>query len=99
MTESDAKLHWVSEDFLIKHQVQDWTELPLWHSSQRNMPGFLNVSTEKACASGLTLRPLADTVSDILEWDTKRVNPPQIGLNREKEQELLRLWQHENRQS
>jgi 2'-hydroxyisoflavone reductase len=93
VTQIDSKLHWASEDFLIKHQVQDWVELPLWLSSPRNMPGFLNVSIEKACAAGLTLRPIADTINAILEWDAqKSVDSSQVGLSREKEQELLRLW-------
>jgi 2'-hydroxyisoflavone reductase len=92
--QAHVKFHWVSEDFLIKHQVQDWVELPLWLSSQRNMPGFLNVSTEKACASGLNLRPLADTIADTLAWDASRATiPSQAGLSREKEKMLLDLWQ------
>ncbi len=95
VTQANAQLHWVSEDFLNEHQVQDWVELPLWLSSRRKMPGFLNVSTEKASALGLTLRPLSHTIADILEWDEHRVNSIQAGLNREKEEELLRLWRLE----
>jgi 2'-hydroxyisoflavone reductase len=73
--------------------VQDWVELPLWLSSERNMPGFLNVSTEKAWRSGLNPRSLADTIADILEWDAQRVDiPSQVGLSREKEKMLLDLW-------
>src|ERR1700722_1401667 len=87
VTQTEATLHWVSEEFLIEHQVQDWVELPLWLSSQRNMPGFLNVSIEKAATAGLTLRPLAETLSAILDWDAQRENVgPQVGLDREKEQ-------------
>jgi 2'-hydroxyisoflavone reductase len=96
VTQTDATLHWVSEDFLIKHQVQDWVELPLWLSSLRNMPRFLNVSTGKACTAGLNLRPLADTITDLLEWDAHRENvPPQASLSREKEQKLLQAWHAE----
>jgi 2'-hydroxyisoflavone reductase len=92
VTQADAIIHWASEDFLIRHHVQDWVELPLWLSSKRNMPGFLNVSIEKALASGLNLRPLGNTIADLLEWDAQRVNAPQTGLSREKEQELIQLW-------
>jgi len=95
VTHADAKLHWSSEDFLIKHQVQDWVEVPLWLSSERNMPGFLNVSIEKAWCLGLNPRPLADTIADTLEWDAQRVDiSSQVGLSREKEKMLLELWQN-----
>ena len=96
MTQTDATIHWVSEDFLIKHQVQDWVELPLWLSNQRNMPGFLNVNIQKAYAVGLTLRPIADTITSILEWDAQRISILlQTSLDREKEQNLLKLWKVE----
>jgi hypothetical protein len=62
------------------------------------MPGFLNISTVKAC-SGLALRPLSNTITDILEWDAQRVNSQQFGLSREKEQVVLKLWQLENMES
>ncbi len=93
VTQADANIHWVSENFLIKYQVEDWAELPLWLSSQRKMPGFLRISAKKACAMGLTFRPLAETIRAILEWDAKRQNViPKAGLNREKERKLLELW-------
>ena len=96
VTRVDATLHWVSEDFLLKHQVQDWVELPLWLSSERNMPGFLNVSTAKARLQGLTIRPLSETIRATLEWDAGRTDAVhQCGLSREREQELLRLWEQE----
>lgn len=95
VTQADAIIHWVSEDFLIKHQVGDWGELPLWISSQRKMPGFLHVSAKKACAMGLTFRSLAETIKATLEWDARRQNvAPRAGLNREKERKLLELWQN-----
>lgn len=94
--QTDATIHWVSEDFLTKHQVQDWVELPLWLSSQRNMSGFLNVEIQKAYAAGLTFCPIADTITSILKWDAQRVNTlPQTSLNREREQNLFKLWQIE----
>ncbi len=94
VTQSDATIHWVSEDFLIEHQVGDWVELPLWLSSQRKIPGFLHISSKKACGMGLASRPLAETISATLEWNAKRQNVvPKAGLNREQERKLLELWQ------
>jgi len=94
VSQSDVTLHWVSEDFLIEHHVQDWIELPMWLSSARNMPGFFNVNTDKATQAGLAIRPLCDTIAATLKWDTERENVTrQFGLSEEREQELLELWQ------
>lgn len=86
-------LTWVSEDFLIQHQIQDWTELPLWLSYKRNMPGFLNVDANKAVQTGLTFRPLSETLSAILDWESRRGSKRRIGLAPEKEQALLKQWE------
>jgi 2'-hydroxyisoflavone reductase len=93
MSTNDSSLTWVSEDFLIKHQIQDWVELPLWLSYKRTMPGFLNININKALQAGLTFRPLSETLSAIIAWDTTRESrSEQIGLNRDKERTLLNLW-------
>ncbi|MBS0652386.1 MAG: SDR family oxidoreductase [Verrucomicrobia bacterium] len=92
-TQSD--LTWASEDFLINHNIQDWTELPLWLSSRRNMPGFLNVNVDKAVQAGLKFRPLSETLNAILDWDERRGKKERIGLDPEKEQTLLNLWKEE----
>lgn len=76
--------------------MQDWVELPLWLSSQRKMPGFLNVSIQKALKAGLTLRPISDTITSILEWDAEQDDlSQQMSLSRVKERNLLQLWQAE----
>jgi 2'-hydroxyisoflavone reductase len=89
----EVTLNWASEDFLIEHHVQDWVELPLWLSKERNMPGFLNIDCRKGIEAGLTFRPLSETIAAILEWDFSRgkgENRP--GLDREKERRLLSIW-------
>lgn len=84
---------WVSEDFLIQHQIQDWTEIPLWLSYKRNMPGFLSINILKALQAGLTFRPLSNTLRSILDWNKeKEIQKEKIGLTQEKEQNLLNLW-------
>ena len=93
LSDKEVWLTWVNEDFLIQHSVQDWVELPLWLSYQRNMPGFLNVDSRKAIQAGLTFRPLTHTISAIIDWEkhNKKDDVP-IGIDRKKEQDLLRLW-------
>ncbi|MGA8164197.1 MAG: hypothetical protein WB791_04125 [Waddliaceae bacterium] len=68
-------------------------ELPLWLSSVRNMPGFLNINAQKAVQAGLTFRPLSAIIESILKWNSLREHvAKQAGLDREKEKELLQLW-------
>lgn len=88
-----VEVKWIDEEFLLKHHVQDWSELPLWLSSKRNMPGFQHINTEKAIQAGLTFRPLSETIKATLEWSALRnQSSKQAGLNREKETELIGLW-------
>jgi len=90
---TDSKITWTSEDFLLKHEVQDWVELPLWLSSKRKMPCFLKVSNKKAIKAGLTFSPLSRTIADILTWEARREGAiPGSGLSRDREKNLLELW-------
>lgn len=93
-SKKDVTIEWVDEDFLIKNDLQDWVEIPLWLSYKRNMPGFFDINMQKAIQSGLTFRPLSETISSILAWDSSRKNiKREAGLDREKEKELLLLWE------
>jgi 2'-hydroxyisoflavone reductase len=91
-TSAPVQFTWVSEDFLQEHGVRPWSDLPSW------IPGdpLMNVSIDRALAAGLTFRPLAVTVRDLLEWDRgrpagSRTGPPP-GLAPEREKELLAEW-------
>ncbi len=89
----EVQLCWVQEKFLLDQQVRDWSDLPLWLSSERKMPGFMQIHSRKAIQAGLTFRPLSETIRDTLAWDCEVHNPqPPPGLKREKEQELLEKW-------
>jgi 2'-hydroxyisoflavone reductase len=100
---SDARLTWVSEEFLLEKEVGPWIELPLWiPESDRDMLGFADVDCGRAIAAGLTFRDLAATVRDTLAWnaarpDGEQVEPsralqPRAGLKPEREAELLQAW-------
>lgn len=89
---SDARFTWVDEKFLLEHEAQPWTELPLWiPESDGENAGMSAVSIQRALEAGLTFRPLADTVQATLAWAATR--PPdyvlRAGLSREKEAQLL----------
>ena len=38
VTNSDANFTWVPSDFILKHKIEPWTELPIWISPE--MYGF-----------------------------------------------------------
>ncbi len=91
---SDARFTWVPDAFLVEREVQPWMGLPLWIPDDPDSRGFNQVNVAKAIASGLTFRPLADTVRDTLSWDQTRSadHPWRAGIPREREAELLAAW-------
>ena len=91
-TSAPVRFTWVPESFLAEHRVRPWSDLPAW------IPGDPQtwVGIERSLEAGLTFRPLADTVRDLLAWDRERptgarVGPPP-GLTPERERELLEAW-------
>ncbi len=83
----------VSPAFLDEQQVG----LPIWVPSKDNpYAGYGAVSNERAIAAGLTFRPLATTVQDLLAWfhslPAERQAKLGAGITREKEAELLKAW-------
>jgi 2'-hydroxyisoflavone reductase len=86
---SDARFRWTDDELLIERGVQPWTELPLWVPEAYN--GIFETRNDKAIASGLSFRTLAETTDDVLRWDaTRRQDAPmKAGLARERERELL----------
>ncbi len=91
VTGSDAAFIWADEDFLNRHEVAPWMDLPLWLPAE--LDGMSQVSVDRAIAAGLAFRPLADTIRDTLAWANSR--PPdhqwRAGLTPEREAELLHL--------
>lgn len=92
-TRSGANLVWVDESFLLSHGVTPWTELPLWVPEGED--SVVRASPGRAVATGLTFRPLHDTVVTTLAW-TKQSGlgrPLRAGLTRERETDLLAAWE------
>jgi 2'-hydroxyisoflavone reductase len=83
----------VPEAFLEEQRV----DLPIWVSSKAGpFAGYGQVSNARAIAAGLTFRPLATTVSDLLDWfsslPAERQAELRAGISREREAELLAAW-------
>jgi len=81
---------WVDEQFFIDRHLDNWDKLPLWLSSKSNMVGLFNIDCRKALDSGLSYRPLSETISDTLNWDDQRIDRSmRVGLSHEEEGNLL----------
>ncbi len=95
-TGSDATCTRVDSDWLLAHDVQFWTELPLWAPASA-APSAWKHDNAAAQAAGLRWRPLAETVADTWAWQRDlpvRWAPTERapGLPAEREAELLRAW-------
>jgi nucleoside-diphosphate-sugar epimerase len=63
-TVSGAELVWLSDEQLRSVETEPWNELPLWAPIDE-MPGAWRIGTERAQATGLRCRPVAETVRDV----------------------------------
>jgi 2'-hydroxyisoflavone reductase len=84
-------VRWVDDEFLTAHEVAPFMDLPLWIPPSENLPGLLNFNVRRALDTGLTIRPLAETVRDTLAWARTRPadHKPRAGITAEREAELL----------
>ena len=97
VTGSDAELVWVDGEFLIEQGEQSYDGMPPFLD---NALGLIDMNRQKAIKAGLTFRPLADTITDSLEWDAERdldapipfPLPVRVGPSLEREKELLEAW-------
>ena len=95
-THSDANFKWVPSDFILKHEIQPWSELPIWISP--DMYGFYGFDTAKAKAAGLKCRPMSETVTDTWLSISTEVQPElpagriAPGISRDKELDVLTAW-------
>jgi 2'-hydroxyisoflavone reductase len=92
VSRSSARLHWISEAFLLENGVQPWSELPLWiPENDPESAGMEQVNVQKAILAGLTFRTMEDTVQSTLDWANARPadHAWRAGLTREKEAEIL----------
>ena len=94
-TGGNATFTWVSSDFLEKHEVAPWKDLPVWVPNDGEV-GFTQISSAKAIAAGLTFRSVAATAKDTLAWfktlPEDRRGKLQAGITMDKEKELLAAW-------
>lgn len=83
----------VDPSFLEANEVG----LPIWVSAKAGpYSGYGRVSNARALAAGLSFRPLATTVADLLDWfrslPAERQATLRAGISREREAEVLAKW-------
>lgn len=83
---------WVPAPFLETQGVLPWKDLPAWVPPHSDSAGFTQISNRKALGLGLALRPVEETVSDILAWRRQQPQPLATGLTPQKEREVLALF-------
>ncbi|GAB2818763.1 NAD-dependent epimerase/dehydratase family protein [Streptomyces daliensis] len=91
VTDSTGRLVWAPHELLTEHDVQQWTELPLW----RTHAGVWAVASTAAQRAGLVCRPLAETVAATWSWMRQGGTPvdhprwAEQGISEEKEAKIL----------
>ena len=94
--DSKATFTFVPADFLEKHEVAPWTDMPVWVPPDKEAGGISSVSNKRAIEKGLTFRPLAETARDTLKWlkmqGEARQKKLHAGLTKEREEEVLAAW-------
>lgn len=81
---------WADEQWLLDQEVAPWSDLPAWIPSFWDGAGLDKTSNAKAQAAGFKMRPLQQTVEDVLQWDKARGLPElKAGLKAEREQNLI----------
>ena len=95
-TTRPTKFNWVPIPFLREHDVQPYSDMPIWLPDDP----LSAVDNSLAIASGLSFRPLAETVSDTLKWHKTRPAEQQaelkIGIKPDREKEVLQAWRRGN---
>ncbi|MQS11160.1 NAD-dependent epimerase/dehydratase family protein [Streptomyces kaniharaensis] len=96
-TGSDAELCWTDPERIVAAGVEPWTELPIWVAPGELYDYLHNTSVARAVADGLRCRPVTETVEDTWAWlrsiggsAPQRADRPNVGLDPEREAELLK---------
>lgn len=87
-----TELSWVEASFLLE-QGFDGAALPLWAEGEGDASNLSTANPGAAFATGLTPRPLRQTVADIRAEDrTPGTGRPGVGISAEREAEVLTRW-------
>ena len=96
VSKSNANFKWAPVDFLAKHNVSPWIDMPVWVPDSSEDAGFSRVDISKALSAGLKFTDLSETIRDTLKWEFERPENHEwkAGLKPEREKELINLLNH-----
>lgn len=97
VTGGDARFTHPSAEFLAAQGVRAWADLPAWVPGDGPTAGFSRRSNRRALAAGLSFRPLAETIGELLEWHAARPEAergPRLraGIDPAREAAVLAAW-------
>jgi 2'-hydroxyisoflavone reductase len=88
VSSSDASFVWIHGRFLLEQGIEQWMGLPMWIEDEADK-GLHRADISRATETGLTHRPLAETVGATLELAE---TTDTAGLSPEREAALLEAW-------
>jgi 2'-hydroxyisoflavone reductase len=94
--DAQATFTWVPASLLEAQKVAPWSDMPAWVPTDGEAGAMMRAEIRPALDTGLTFRPLAETVRDTLAWfDTlpaERQATLRAGLAAERENAVLEAW-------
>jgi hypothetical protein len=92
VTGADAELVWVSPEAIEEAGISPWIELPIWLPQDEEYGGMHDSDVSAAVGTGLTFRPMPETVADTWTWLQTEGDPEprhRLGLDPDKERRVL----------
>jgi len=95
VTGSKAQLVWVPPEVIEAAGIRPWTELPVWVPPDSELSGLHTGDVSAAYATGLSCRPVLDTVADTWAWLQREGFPADTpvarahGIDPDREREVL----------
>ncbi|GGP97733.1 reductase [Streptomyces mutabilis] len=97
VTAGAAELRWTDPEAVLAAGIEPWTQLPVWTPPDSDLHEALHqADVSRALATGLSCRPVGDTVTDTWSWlrsiggtAPRRPDRPPVGLDGETEAKAL----------
>ncbi|KFG75868.1 reductase [Streptomyces mutabilis] len=97
VTAGAAELRWTDPETVLAAGIEPWTQLPVWTPPDSDLHEALHqADVSRALATGLSCRPVGDTVTDTWAWlrsiggtAPRRPDRPPVGLDGETEAKAL----------
>lgn len=96
VTGSDAEFRWTAPEVIEEAGIKPWTDLPIWLPPGELHGTLHQGNVDRALATGLKCRPVAETVTDTWAWlrsigggAPQRPDRPRVGLDPEAEARVL----------